>query len=101
MKGMSYKEFCKHMIDNAEIEFAYQGIDYMFIKEPLNDDAHIIKLSIWSGEPLFKCCYEENIKNAADDIKEHIDKLVNIPIFPDNKSIREVRNDIEITCIFG
>ena len=94
MSGINIKNFCESLEHNAELEFEYNGKEYV-IQPIAEDNRHWLVAYLFDGSG--KCDYlvrEESFLECGRE-KEVVDKVLNTKCF-EGKSSFEIYKDIQI-----
>ena len=94
MRGINIKNFCESLEHNAELEFEYNGKEYV-IQPIAEDNRYWLVAYLFDGSGT--CDYlakEESFLEYGTE-KEVIDKVLNKKCF-EGKSFLEIYNDIQI-----
>lgn len=94
MKGQSIQEFMDDIMSSrlVEKEFFYKGEEFMFVCDKNNDDLYSIIITSYSNEN-----HDITIKDKS--LVGLYRKFENLKII-DGKTIYELDEDIEVSCIF-
>jgi len=94
MRGINIKNFCESLEHNAELEFEYNGKEYVI--QPIFEEGHSVLIA-YLCDASGSCDYlvEEEILFESLVPKEVIDKVLNTKCF-EGKSFFEIYKDIQV-----
>lgn len=101
MNGMTLKKFFNAMIEYNEIEFTYQGIEYMYSKNSIPAQPELVEITIYSGEPFLSCQLRLTSNKNKSILTATIHRLLETPVLLDGKTIKEAESEINVTVLFG
>ena len=96
MSGINIKNFCESLEHNAELEFEYNGKEYV-IQPIAEDNRHWLVAYFFDGSGTCDYLVKEELFQEIGIPKETVDKVLNIKCF-EGKSFFEIYNDIQILC---
>ena len=94
MSGINIKNFCESLEHNAELEFEYNGKEYV-IQPVVEDNRYWLVAYLFDGSGTCDYLVKEELFQETGIPKETVDKVLNTKCF-EGKSFFEIYNDIQI-----